>query len=172
MVLLRFPTTGRGPLEETCESNSLEMQKFRRRAPFWKYFWAQHFVTRQHVFNVGKLNIWPVARCEFYFYFQISCFPDKLQGSSYRIHRALRFLLVVPAPGTFGATHIFIVFPFFRTGAFSTAPMERREKYYMHSPKSEPNVIPLNIPRFERSDCLPKSAPGSVFRQHMQIQAG
>lgn len=27
-----------------------------RRAPFWKYFWAQHFVTRQHVFNVPWLT--------------------------------------------------------------------------------------------------------------------
>eukprot|EP00435_Cladocopium_sp_Y103_P010978 s945_g2.t2 len=58
-----------------------------RRAPFWKYFWAQHFVTRQHVFNVHHTGY--IVLCVFFWW----------------------------------------------TGAFSTAPMERREKYYMHSPK-------------------------------------
>eukprot|EP00438_Fugacium_kawagutii_P011766 Skav222940 [mRNA] locus=scaffold1489:503418:516491:- [translate_table: standard] len=57
------------------------------RAPFWKYFWAQHFVTRQHVFNVHHTGY--IVLCVFFWW----------------------------------------------TGAFSTAPMERREKYYMHSPK-------------------------------------
>merc|ERR1719195_485018 len=58
-----------------------------RRAPFWKYFWAQHFVTRQHVFNVHHTG-----------YIVLAAF-------------------------------------FWWTGAFATAPIERREKYYMHSPK-------------------------------------
>merc|ERR1719148_671267 len=58
-----------------------------RRAPFWKYFWAQHFVTRQHVFNVHHSGY--IVLCIFFWW----------------------------------------------TGAFATAPMERREKYYMHSPK-------------------------------------
>merc|ERR1719169_120166 len=58
-----------------------------RRAPFWKYFWAQHFVTRQHVFNIHHTG------------------------------------------------YIVLLTFFWWTGAFSTAPIERREKYYMHSPK-------------------------------------
>merc|ERR1711862_778000 len=58
-----------------------------RRAPFWKFFWAQHFVTRQHVFNIHHTGY--IVLCVFFWW----------------------------------------------TGAFATAPMERREKYYMHSPK-------------------------------------
>ncbi|CAE8724140.1 unnamed protein product [Polarella glacialis] len=58
-----------------------------RRAPFWKYFWVQHFVARQHVFNVHHTGY--IVLCVFFWW----------------------------------------------TGAFSTAPIERREKYYMHSPK-------------------------------------
>eukprot|EP00928_Gymnodinium_smaydae_P086740 TRINITY_DN7117_c0_g2_i4.p2 TRINITY_DN7117_c0_g2~~TRINITY_DN7117_c0_g2_i4.p2 ORF type:complete len:193 (+),score=49.52 TRINITY_DN7117_c0_g2_i4:161-739(+) len=58
-----------------------------RRASFASYFWAQHFVTRQHVFNVHHTG------------------------------------------------YIVLCFFFWWTGAFSTAPIERREKYYMHSPK-------------------------------------
>ena len=172
MVLLRFPTTGRDLWKRPAPSNSLAMQKFRRRAPFWKYFWAQHFVTRQHVFNVGKLNIWPAARSEFYFYFKFCVFPPncKVHHTGYIVLCVFFWWFQPQNFWSYPYLHRFS--PFFRTGAFSTAPMERREKYYMHSPKSEPNVIPLNIPRFERSDCLPKSAPGSVFRQHMQIQAG
>eukprot|EP00747_Dinoflagellata_sp_TGD_P164125 gnl/TRDRNA2_/TRDRNA2_183614_c0_seq1.p2 gnl/TRDRNA2_/TRDRNA2_183614_c0~~gnl/TRDRNA2_/TRDRNA2_183614_c0_seq1.p2 ORF type:complete len:200 (+),score=39.60 gnl/TRDRNA2_/TRDRNA2_183614_c0_seq1:68-667(+) len=58
-----------------------------RRASFWKFFWAQHFVTRQHVFNVHHTG------------------------------------------------YIVLLGFFYWTGAFSTAPTERQEKYYMHSPK-------------------------------------
>merc|ERR1712232_656862 len=58
-----------------------------RRAPFWKFFWAQHFVTRQHIFNVHHTGY--IVLCVFFWW----------------------------------------------TGAFATAPIERREKYYMHSPK-------------------------------------
>merc|ERR1712226_217879 len=58
-----------------------------RRASFWSYFWAQHFVTRQHVFNVHHTGY--IVLCAFFWW----------------------------------------------TGAFATAPIERREKYYMHSGK-------------------------------------
>eukprot|EP00811_Abedinium_folium_P009939 NODE_19192_length_855_cov_4.177198.p2 GENE.NODE_19192_length_855_cov_4.177198~~NODE_19192_length_855_cov_4.177198.p2 ORF type:complete len:209 (-),score=51.61 NODE_19192_length_855_cov_4.177198:155-781(-) len=58
-----------------------------RRAGFWKFFWVQHFVTRQHVFNVHHTGY--IVLCAFFWW----------------------------------------------TGAFATAPIERREKHYMHSPK-------------------------------------
>jgi len=58
-----------------------------RRAPFWKYFWTQHFVTRQHIFNIHHTGY--IVLCGFFWY----------------------------------------------SGMFDTAPVERREKYYMHSPK-------------------------------------
>ena len=35
-----------------------------RRAPFWKYFWAQHFVTRQHVFNAAASDSTACAPCD------------------------------------------------------------------------------------------------------------
>eukprot|EP00397_Hematodinium_sp_SG-2012_P034171 GEMP01036610.1.p1 GENE.GEMP01036610.1~~GEMP01036610.1.p1 ORF type:complete len:194 (+),score=39.99 GEMP01036610.1:53-634(+) len=65
---------------------AFEIPNFRR-APFWSFFWVQHFVTRQHVFNVHHTGY--IVLCGFFWW----------------------------------------------TGAFDSAPVERREKYYMHSPK-------------------------------------
>ncbi len=54
-----------------------------------------------------------------------------------------------------------------RTGAFSTAPMERREKYYMHSPKSEPqDLCCLKCHPFY----LPVSSPVSQIRFRFRLQ--
>lgn len=62
-LLSRIARTAIAPLERNIKTE--EFISFRggglhgafeipnyRRAPFWKYFWAQHFVTRQHVFNI------------------------------------------------------------------------------------------------------------------------
>ncbi|CAK0805470.1 unnamed protein product [Prorocentrum cordatum] len=95
-VLSRIARSAIAPLERNIKPEefisggalhgAFEIPNFRR-ASFWKYFWVQHFVTRQHVFNVHHTGY--IVLCVFFWW----------------------------------------------TGAFATAPMERREKYYMHSPK-------------------------------------
>jgi len=57
------------------------------RAPFWRYFWAQNFVTRQHVWSLHHVGFIGIA------------------GFCYW------------------------------TGMFDTAPIQRRDKYYMNSAK-------------------------------------
>jgi len=58
-----------------------------RRASFLNYFWAQQFITRQHIFSIHHTG------------------------------------------------YIVLLAFFWWTGAFSTAPIERQERYYMHSAK-------------------------------------
>jgi hypothetical protein len=57
------------------------------RAPFWKYFWVQNFVTRQHVFSLHHVGFLGIA------------------GFCWWV------------------------------GWFQTAPVQRRDKYYMNSAK-------------------------------------
>merc|ERR1711904_372621 len=57
------------------------------RAPFWKYFWVQNFVTRQHVFSLHHVGFIGIA------------------GFCWWV------------------------------GWFQTAPVQRRDKYYMNSAK-------------------------------------
>merc|ERR1711957_748272 len=93
----RVLRTGIAPLEGNIKADfisakggglhgAFEIPNYRR-ASFASYFWAQHFVTRQHVFNVHHTGY--IVLCAFFWW----------------------------------------------TGAFSTAPIERREKYYVHSGK-------------------------------------
>mmetsp|Transcript_37585 Transcript_37585/g.82216 ORF Transcript_37585/g.82216 Transcript_37585/m.82216 type:complete len:192 (+) Transcript_37585:49-624(+) len=58
-----------------------------RRAPFWKFFWTQNFVARQHVFSLHHTGM--ITACVFFWWW----------------------------------------------GAFDTAPIERRDQYYMNGPR-------------------------------------